>query len=166
MVQEEKVSSLITLGTPHINPSSALVDQTRGLLEEIAKEPSCSSKALMERGVDITCVCSSSLPGKFLTTNVEEFVAASSYLPLLGRAGGDVFGDGIVPLDLAFMEQPARRIVIQSCSDTGRPIRHSHVLPTPWNLLDGYAPSIKLDDTDAVSYVSSSVVSQWAQYIR
>jgi hypothetical protein len=143
-----------------------LVDQTRGLLEEIANEPRCSSKSLLRRNVDVTCVCSSSLPGKFLTTNVEEFVAASSYLPLLGRAGPNVVGDGIVPLDLAFMEDPARRVVIPRCGATGRPVRHSHVLPTPWNLWDGSAPSIRLDETDAVSYVSPTVVPEWAKYIR
>jgi hypothetical protein len=136
-------------------------------LQEIADAPSCSSQTLVkERGIDVTCVCSSSLPGKFVTTNIEEFVAASSYLPLLGRAGGDVLGDGIVPLDLAFMEAPARRVVVEACPETGRPIRHSHVLPTPWNLLDGYAPSIRLDDSNAVSYVSPEIVPQWSKYIR
>ena len=161
----ERVSSLITLGTPHISPESALVDQTRGLLREIAEAPACSPEALAERGIDITCVCSSSLSGNFLTTDVEQLVAASSYLPLLGKIGGDVSGDGIVPLDLAFMESPARKIEIEKCEVTGAPVRHSHVLPTPWNLWDGYAPSIKLPD-EFVSYVSDGVIPQWAQYIR
>jgi hypothetical protein len=161
----ERCSSLITLGTPHISPESALVDQTRGLLREIAEAPSCSSQALMDRGIDITCVCSSSLSGDFFTTDLEQLVAASSYLPLLGRIGGDVLGDGIVPLDLAFMESPARRIQIKKCERTGAPVRHSHVLPTPWNLLDGYAPSIQLPD-DFVSYVSDGVIPRWSKYIR
>jgi len=166
-VAQTRISSFVTLGTPHISPDSALVDQTRGLLREIAEAPACSSKSLIEdRGIKVTCVCSSSLPGNFVSTNVEQFVAASSYLPLLGRAGGDVLGDGIVPLDLAFMEAPADRVVIPACPKTGRPVRHSHVLPTPWNLWDGYAPSIRLDDSDAVSYVSPDIISLWAQYIR
>jgi hypothetical protein len=165
LLAQERCTSLITLGTPHISPDTALVDQTRGLLREIADAPACSSQALTDRGIDITCVCSSSLSGNFFTTNVEQLVAASSYLPLLGRIGGDVLGDGIVPLELAFMESPARRVQIEKCDLTGAPVRHSHVLPTPWNLWDGYAPSIKLPD-DFASYVSDGVLSQWAKYIR
>jgi hypothetical protein len=156
---------LITLGTPHLCPESALVDQTRGLLREIAESPSCSSQALADLGIDITCVCSSGLSGSFLTTDLEQLVAASSYLPLLGRIGGDVSGDGIVPLELAFMESPARRVEIEKCETTGAPVRHSHVLPTPWNLWDGYAPSIVLPDTFS-SYVSTGVIPQWSKYIR
>lgn len=173
-------SSLITLGTPHISPSSALVDQTRGLLQEIADAPSCSSHELItNRGIAVTCVCSSSFAGSFLSslTDPEQLVAASSYLPLLGRSGGDVFGDGIVPLDLAFMEAPAQRVVLTeaatssstnsgSTSNKSKRIRHSHVLPTPWNLWDGYAPSIPLDASSAVSYVSPEVVPLWSRYIR
>mmetsp|Transcript_6550 Transcript_6550/g.13508 ORF Transcript_6550/g.13508 Transcript_6550/m.13508 type:complete len:383 (-) Transcript_6550:1550-2698(-) len=166
-LEKNLISSMITLGTPHESPDTALVDQTRGLLREIAETPSCSSSSLVnERGIDITCVCSSSLPGNFLTTNVEEFVAACSYLPLLGKTDASVKGDGIVPLDLAFMEEPAQKIVLPECPATGRPIRHIHVLPTPWNLWDASAGSIRLDDADATSYVSPDIVAQWAQYIR
>lgn len=161
------VSSFITLGTPHESPDTALVDQTRGLLREIAETPSCSSSTLVnERGIDVTCICSSSLPGNFLTTNVEEFVAASSYLPLLGKTDASVKGDGIVPLDLAFMEEPARKVVLSECPKTGRPIRHIHVLPTPWNLWDPSAKSIELEDADATSYVSPDIVAEWSQFIR
>lgn len=99
-VTADQCSSLITLGTPHVAPETALVDQTRGLIREIDETPSCSAQALADRGIDITCVCSSSLRGTFVSTNVEELVAASSYLPLLGRAGADVKGDGIVPLGI------------------------------------------------------------------
>jgi len=168
IVQETNmISSFITLGTPHESPDTALVDQTRGLLREISETSTCSSGTLVnERGIEVTCVCSSSLPGKFLTTNVEEFVAASSYLPLLGKTDGSVKGDGIVPLDLAFMEEPARKLVLPECPTTGRAIRHSHVLPTPWNLWDASAKSIVLDDTDATSYTAPEIVAQWAQFIR
>lgn len=161
------VSSLITLGTPHVSPDTALIDQTRGLLREVAETSACSSDTLVtERGIDVTCLCSSSFSGNFITTNIEEFVAASSYLPLLGKTNDSVKGDGIVPLDLAFMEEPARKVILPECPSTGKPIRHSHVLPTPWNLWDPSAKSIVLDDTDAVSYMSPGVVQQWAQYIR
>jgi hypothetical protein len=156
---------LITLGTPHVSPKSALVDQTRGLIREIDEAPACSAQALADQGIDITCVCSSSLKGAFWSTNVEELVAASSYLPLLGRIGGDVQGDGIVPLELAFMDPPARKVVVEKCQTTGSSVRHSHVLPTPWNLWDGYAASIDLPD-DFASYVSEGVIPQWARYIR
>ena len=153
----------MTIGTPHLSPVDALVDQTRGLLREIEESASCSPQALSDLGIDITCVGSSGVGGKFLSTNIEELVAASSYLPLMGR--GDMQGDGIVPVDLAFMESPARRIVVEECSLSGAPVRHSHVVPTPWNLLDGYAPSLKLPET-FVSYVSEGVLPQWSQYIR
>jgi hypothetical protein len=161
----ERCTSLITLGTPHISPEDALVDQTRGLLREIAESSACRSQALADRGIDITCICSSSLGGSFFTTNVEELVAASAYLPLLGRIDSSVRGDGIVPLDLAFMESPARRVVLDTCSITKEKVRHCHVLPTPWNLLDGYAPSIGLPDSYP-SYVSNGVVQQWIQYLQ
>jgi len=159
-----QVSSLITLGTPHVSPELALVDQTRGLLREIADAESCSPETLAARGIDVTCVCSQGLDGNFWTTNVEELVAASSYWPLSGSFRGA--GDGIVPLSLAFMEEPSRRIVVESCGATMLPVRHSHVVPTPWNLWNGYAPSIILPDATFPSYVSKGVVAQWAQYIR
>lgn len=161
----ELCTSLITLGTPHISPEDALVDQTRGLLRAIAESPDCKPQALVDKGIDITCVCSSGLSGNFISMNVEELVAASSYLPLLGRIDSTVKGDGIVPLDLAFMEEPARRVILEECALTKLPIRHSHVVPTPWNLIDGYAESIILPGAYP-SYVSEGVIQQWAQYIR
>jgi len=167
VLEKNMISSFITLGTPHESPDTALVDQTRGLLREIAETPSCSSSTLVnDYGIDTTCVCSSSLAGNFFTTNLEEFVAASSYLPLLGKTDASVKGDGIVPLDLAFMEEPARRVVLPECPKTGKPIRHIHVLPTPWNLWDPSAKSIALDDVDATSYVSPDIVAEWSQFIR
>ena len=161
----ERCTSLVTLGTPHVSPKTALVDQTRGLLNEIEEAPSCKPQALVDRGIDITCVSSSGLSAKFLTSNVEELVAASSYLPLLGKLDASVIGDGIVPLDLAFMEEPARRVVVEECSLTNERVRHSHVVPTPWNLINGYAPSIRLPQ-GFPSYVSEGVVPFWAKYIR
>lgn len=162
---QQQCSSLVTIGTPHISPEDALVDQTRGLLREIEETESCSPQALYDLGVSVTCVGSSGIGGNFLTTNLEELVAASSYLPLMGRLTGDMKGDGIVPLDLAFMESPATRVVVDECSLTGAPVRHSHIVPTPWNLIDGFAPSLKLPD-DFVSYVSEGVLTQWSKFIR
>lgn len=175
MVQS-KCSSLITLGTPHSSPDSALVDQTRGLLREIAEAESCSPRTLMEDfGIDITCVGSSSVSGDLFSGRgsssssssslAENVVALSSYFPLLGRVGPNVVGDGIVPLELAFMDAPARRVEVSQCDLTGAPVRHSHILPTPWNLWNGYAPSIVLPK-EFTSYVSQGVLSQWAKYIR
>ena len=183
-----RVSSLITLGTPHTSPDTALVDQTRGLLAAVAAAPSCTPQALVDnysnsnnraRKMQITCVGSGAVPGNFFTTNLEEFVAASSYLPLLGLTGngdnananaGATRGDGIVPLELALgLDAPAGRVELNACSVTQQPIRHAHVLPTPWNLLDGSAASIPLSTAGNAlpSYVSSAgVVHQWANYIR
>jgi len=162
---QQQCTSLITIGTPHSSPADALVDQTRGLLREVAETPSCSPQALVDLGIDVTCVGSSGVAGSFFSTNVEELVAASSYLPLMGKLSADMKGDGIVPLDLAFMEPPAKRVVVEECSITGAPVRHAHVVPTPWNLIDGFAPSWKLPE-DFVSYVSEGVLPQWSKYIR
>jgi len=164
-IAQERCTSLITLGTPHVSPETALVDQTRGLLRAIDQSPECKAEALAKRGIDVTCVCSSSLSGNFWTANVEELVAASSYLPLLGRLDETVKGDGIVPLELAFLEEPARHLIIEECPATNKSVRHSHVIPTPWNLWDGYASSIRLPD-DLPSYVSEGVVPLWAKYIQ
>lgn len=159
---QRQCSSFVTLGTPHSSPDTALVDQTRGLLNEVEQSLECSPESLVERGIDITCVGSSGLDGKFLSTNVEELVAASSYLPLLGRLGK---GDGIVPFDLAFMPHPARKIEVDQCDISGAPVRHAHVVPTPWNLLDGSSPSIALPE-DFVWYGSDGVIPRWAKYVR
>lgn len=164
-LSKARVSSLITLGTPHVSPDTALVDQTRGLLREVSNHPGCASSSLsMDGTVDITCVCSSGVPGRLATGELEELIAATSYLPLLGRIGSDVRGDGIVPVELAFMEHPARSVVIDACSDTGKSVRHAHVLPTPWNLIDGYAPSWKLPE-DILWYGSPGVLGQWLKYV-
>lgn len=172
----ERVSSLVTLGTPHVaaangdnNASSSMfmVDQTRGLLAAIDAAPSCTPAALQrDLGIDITCVGSSGLKGKLLTANVEELIAASSYLPQLGRLDDDTAGDGIVPLELAFLDEPARRVVLDQCTISDAPIRHAHVIPVPFNLWDGYAPSIRLPKETYPSYVTEGVVHQWAKYIR
>ena len=123
----------------------------------------CSPQSLVDRGIDVTCVGSSSLDGKIFSTNVEELVAASSYLPLLGRLGSK--GDGIIPTELAFMAPPARRVEIFECGITGESVRHAHVLPTPWNLLDGSSPSIRLPE-DFAWYGSDGVITEWAKYVR
>jgi hypothetical protein len=163
---QSQCTSFITLGTPHTSPEGALVDQTRGLLRAVEANPSCSAQSLQERGIEITCVGSSGLGGNFISTDVEELVAASSYLPLLGRIGKDVTGDGIVPLDLAFLdENHSRRVVVESCSITGGKVRHAHVLPTPWQLLDGYAGSIRLPE-DFIWYGSEGIIDDWAQHIQ
>jgi PGAP1-like protein len=169
---KQHISSFITLGTPHISPSTALVDQTRGLLAAIAATATCTPQSLIDTScnyrnepLEITCVGSSAISGKFITTNIEELVAASSYLPLTGKGNG-VIGDGIVPLELAFLDHPAKRIEIRECQRTQQPIRHCHVVPTPWNLIDGYAPSIALSSDTFPSYISDGVVQQWAHCIR
>lgn len=164
---QERCSSLVTLGTPHSSPSEALVDQTRGLLRAVEDTPACSALALMDRGIDVTCVGSTSIDGKVFSTDIEELVASSSYIPLLGKlalSSGPSKGDGIVPVDLAFMDAPARRIEIEKCN-AGSKVRHAHVFPTPWNLWDGYAASLPLPD-DFTWYGSDSVIESWSSYVR
>ena len=163
MLAQTRVTSFITLGTPHSSPDDALVDQTRGLLKEVENTAACSSSALKARGIAVTCVGGAGLKGTFFTSNVEEFVAATSYFPLLGRLDDSIRGDGIIPTDLVFMEDPARTIQLESCPETGDLVRHAHVLPTPWNLLDGSAASISLPFT---WYGSESIIGEWAKYVR
>lgn len=158
----EKCTTLLTLGTPHVSPEEALVDQTRGLLEAIEAEPRCSPLSLLEDfGIRFTCVSSRAIGGTWNPLNVEGFVAAASYLPLTGR-WNNVKGDGIVPIDLALLPEPAISVIIDKDSITDQDIHHLHVLPTPWNLWNATAPSIPLDFS---SYVSPGVVSQWVPHL-
>jgi hypothetical protein len=163
----QRVSSLVTLGTPHETSTNAWVDQTRGLIRAIETTPTCCPEYLThERKMEITCICSGGLVGQAFTTNIESFIAATSYFPQVGKVDASLAGDGIVPLELAFLPPPARKVVLDQCSLTQLPIRHSHVVPTPWNLWDGYAPSIILPDETYPSYVSKGVLPQWARFMR
>lgn len=159
----EKTATLLTLGTPHTSPEDALVDQTRGLLAAIEETPSCSPQSLLENdGISFTCVASQAIKGSWNPINIEGLVAAASYAPLTGK-WSDVKGDGIVPVDLALLPEPAASVIIEKDSITGENVHHLHVLPTPWNLWNGTAPSIPLENF--TSYVSPGVVSQWLPYL-
>jgi len=163
---QQQCTSFITLGAPHLSPSTALVDQTRGLLKEVENTVSCSPQSLVDRGIDVTCVGSSAVKGSIFSSNVENIIALTSYVPLLGiERGLKALGDGIIPTDLAFMEEPARRIELSACKSTGHAVRHAHVFPTPWNLVDGSAPSLSLPDT-FLWYGAPTVMSQWSSYVR
>ena len=159
----DRITGLLTLGTPHSSPEGALVDQTRGLLRAIESSEDCSPRSLADRGVRITCVGSSGVGGGIVPKNLEEVVAAASYLPLTGKLGQR--GDGITPIDLAFLDEPARRVEIERCELTDSPVSHAHVLPTPWNLWDGSAASIGLPK-DVVWYGSPGVLRQWIEFVR
>lgn len=164
-----RCTSFITLGTPHSSPATALVDQTRGLLKEVESTYECSSEFLTKNNISVTCVGSRGVKSNLFTTDLEEIVATTSYLPLIKKwnsvISGPVEGDGIVPKELAFMESPAKKIELEKCLNTGKPVRHAHVLPTPWNLWDGSAPSINLPD-DYIWYGSDGVIDQWIEYIQ
>lgn len=69
-----------------------------------------------------------------------------------------------MPIDLAFMDSPAKRVEIEACEITNNPVRHAHVLPTPWNLLDGSAASWSLPE-EFVWYGSEGVLSQWLPFL-
>ncbi len=165
----DRCSSFITLGTPHSSPATALVDQTRGLLKEVESTYQCSSEFLTKNNISVTCVGSNGVKSNLFTTDLEEIVATTSYLPLIEKwnsvISGPVEGDGIIPKELAFMEYPAKKIELEKCLNTGKPIRHAHVLPTPWNLWEGSAPSINLPD-DFIWYGSDGVIDQWIEYIQ
>jgi len=161
----QRCSSYITLGTPHVAPEDAPIDQTRGLIKTIDETPSCSPEFLASHGIDITCVCSRAITSEVTSKGVEGVLAAHSYMPMTGFRE-DVEGDGIVPLEMAFLDKPAKQVVLDKCSLTGKGIRHSHVVPTPWNLWDPKASSMHLPPHDYPSYVSRGVVIQWAHHIR
>uniref|UniRef100_A0A7S3Q8P4 GPI inositol-deacylase n=1 Tax=Chaetoceros debilis TaxID=122233 RepID=A0A7S3Q8P4_9STRA len=165
----DRCTSLVTLGSPHKAPSTALVDQTRGLLRAVEESEECSSEGLAAKGISVTCVGSTAVKGNIFTTNVEEIVATTSYIPLVDDwkdilSSTGINGDGIIPRDLAFMEAPSKRIEVSTCSITGNNVRHAHVLPTPYNLWDPAAPSIPLPE-DFCWYGSPGVLDQWIENI-
>ncbi len=162
----DRCTSLITLGTPHKSPDSALVDQTRGLLKAVEETEGCSAQGLTEKGISVTCVGSTAVEGKMMTTDLEEIVATTSYLPLVDdwkKIFNGINGDGIIPKDLAFMDG-ANRVEVEKCSISGNNVRHAHVLPTPYNLWEPAAPSISLPE-DFCWYGSEGVVDQWIDFI-
>lgn len=63
------------------------------------------------------------------------------------------------------MDAPARRVEVDTCGVTGGDVRHAHVLPTPWNLWDGGAESIRLPE-DFCWYGSKGVVGRWIDCIQ
>lgn len=163
----ERCTSLITLGSPHRAPETALVDQTRGLLRVVEETRGCSAEGLAEQGISVTCVGSTAVQSNIFTNNLEEIVATTSYLPLVGNwkeITSGIKGDGIIPQDLAFMDEPANKVMVEKCSITGNNVRHAHVLPTPYNLWAPYAPSISLPE-DFCWYGSDGVIEQWINYV-
>ena len=112
-------------------------------------------------GVIVTCVGGTAVEGKWLTTDIEKVVAASSYLPLSGSIDS---GDGIIPDSLAFMDEPANQVRLGRCLQSGEMIRHASFIPTPWNLWDSGSASISLPDNYRW-YGSEDVVDQWVKYI-
>ncbi len=165
----DRCKSLVTLGSPHKAPPTALVDQTRGLLRAVEESEECSAEGLKQKGISVTCVGSTAIKGNIFTTDLEEIVATTSYLPLVEDwknilSSTGVSGDGIIPKDLAFMDFPAKRVELSSCSITGNNVRHAHVLPTPYNLWDPAAPSISLPE-EFSWYGSEGVLEQWVDHI-
>jgi hypothetical protein len=163
----ERCKSFITLGTPHKSPQTALVDQTRGLLAAVESTEACSPGYMAQRGMKVTCVGSVGVQSKILSTNLEEIIAATSYLPLIQdwkKIFSGVKGDGIIPEDLAFMDAPANRVEVLNCSLTGNVVRHAHVLPTPYNLWSPSEASIPLSE-DFRWYGSDGVMDQWIIHV-
>lgn len=164
VVGRAQCTAVVTLGTPHVSPPDALVDQTRGLLQAIADTPACCPAALLkDHGIQFTCMASDGLPGRWSLDDPEALVAAASYAPLTGR-WHNVTGDGIVPVELALLPPPAVSLVRGRDPLTGQAIRHLHVLPTPWNLWRPSEASWSLGE-EATSYLSPGVVKEWAPYL-
>uniref|UniRef100_A0A7S2UYV4 GPI inositol-deacylase n=1 Tax=Fibrocapsa japonica TaxID=94617 RepID=A0A7S2UYV4_9STRA len=136
--------SLTTLGTPHQGPPAdspmASFEQTRGLLSYV----NTNFPGAYHGHMKYTCVCGSAQQGA-IGANVEEVLAYASYLPLCGK--GEAHGDGIVPLQAAFLDD-AERIIIPEA-------KHSGFLPTPGN-------SISLPE-NFKWYGSEDLISKWAE---
>jgi hypothetical protein len=163
----ERCKSFITLGTPHKSPQTALVDQTRGLLAAVENTEACSPEYRIQRGMKVTCLGSVGVQNKILSTNLEEIIATTSYLPLIPdwkKIFSGVKGDGIIPEDLVFMDAPATRVELLNCSLTGNVVRHAHVLPTPYNLWSPSEASIPLSE-DFRWYGSDGVIDQWIIHV-
>ncbi|KAG5191750.1 hypothetical protein JKP88DRAFT_295255 [Tribonema minus] len=97
-----RVLSLTTLGTPNREPPPdsplAKVDQTRGLLKFINENFPAGSVP----GVKYTSVVGTGTLARFPSLDVQEMLAAISYLPLGGAPDG--LGDGIVPWRAGIMD--------------------------------------------------------------
>lgn len=141
-VAQQRVRSLVTLGTPHQPPPEdspvAILDQTRGLLTYI-NEKFPAGYPLNSSVVTCVAGCGTKTPPSMdemmdglgekvwnqtqnRSTLLEEVVALASYLPLSGSTFG-VEGDGLIPVDTALMEG-CGSVVLDDCN-------HADFVPTP-----------------------------------
>lgn len=103
-----KVSSLVTLGTPHTAPPEGVIDQTRGLLTYVANK--CGIAGQVD---NFTCVAGQGTQGmNFGKGSISEYVAYISYAAVCGQ--GDVDGDGVTPLQAA-CAPGADEVVVCKC---------------------------------------------------
>lgn len=103
-----KVSSLVTLGTPHKSPPNGGFDQTRGLLSYI--EEKCE---VGERVSNFVCVAGKGTVGKPLGKgSLGEYVAYLSYAAVCGE--GEVDGDGVTPITAA-CAQGGELVICEEC---------------------------------------------------
>ena len=121
-------------------------DQTRGLLSYINEK----FPGAYESNVKYTSVISKDITGGISGTDLEKLLAFVSYSALLGK-GKEVAGDGIIPVETAFL-QNAKNIIVGEREEV---CRHSNFVPSPLN-------SIKLPFN---WYGSNEVVKQWIDNI-
>lgn len=89
------VRTLVTLGTPHAVPPQGVIDQTRGLLNYVAKH--CDTPNQVDKFV---CVAGGGTVGKPLGNgSIGQYVAYLSYAAVCGI--GQVDGDGVTPMQAA-----------------------------------------------------------------
>lgn len=112
----EKVSRLITLGSPHHNQGGL----TRGGRISRYADRHCPGACHCDR-VAYTTVAGKSLHGSLLTTT-QARLAYNVYQDLCGE--GNVWGDGVVPLQSAMLVG-ARQIVLEG-------VGHSNLTGGPW----------------------------------
>jgi len=140
-----KVTTLITLGSPHQSPPSnsffVKFDQTRGLLNHI----NLNYPGAHESNVSYYSVIGNKVAGDLNLFYPESLLAYFSYIFLAGD--GKVAGDGIIPIETSTLTG-ATDVVIEG-------IRHSNFVPT-------IAESIKLP---VQWYGSDDAVNKWLRYI-
>lgn len=128
-----RVSTLVTLGTPNVPPANGGFDQTRGLLRYVENE--CDLRGKVN---NVVSVAGSGVLGKPLGKgNVAENVAYWSYLAVCGN--GEVDGDGVTPVQAAFIDG-AHKIVVPQC-------KHSMIAQGNW-------------------YGSAEAMEKWCQFLE
>lgn len=155
------VTSLVTLGTPHLPPPPGVIDQTRGILTYCEREfPGCHHEGLLR----YTSVAGKHVRGVRLDGEgtVAQKVAGLGYKQVCGSA--DVWGDGIVPVESALLPG-SRQLVLEGVYHS--PIGASE--QRPWygspGVLDKWYDALFEEETGPVELTKAPEASAPAQSV-